>query len=288
MKKNIWFVGLLIVFTILVSGCQSGEPDGVLSELPATDIVETVEEPQIDVQSSIEETTWDLLWVSDSSGWGVAEIYGQYIAEDNNVEVRVEDSWIGGLSAGQILQGLKEQNTKNFDLDKLWDRIAESEVIVIYGNPEDSVDPSNPWDWNCGQNDLTHCFVVECSLDSFSQYIADLKEIYSIIFEIRQGKPTIIRAIDAYNPRLVSKCEPDGVFGACVACWETYNEAIHQAAAEMGVPVAGVFDAWNGTDHTEDPVAKGYTQSDNVHPNELGATATAQLLRELGYDPIVP
>lgn len=288
MKKNIRFVGLLIVFTILVSGCQSVKPDSVSSELPATDIVETTKEPQIDMQTSIEETTWDLLWVSDSSGWGVAEIYGQYIAEDNNVEVRVEDSWIGGLSAGELLQGLKEQNTKNFKIDKLRDKIAESEVIVIYGNPEGSEDPSTPGDWNCGQNDLTQCYVVECSLDSFSQYISDLKEIYGIIFEIRQGKPTIIRAIDAYNPRLVNKCEADGVFDACLACWETYNEAIHQAAAEMGVPVAGVFDAWNGNDHTENPVEKGYTQEDNVHPSELGAAVTAQLLRELGYDPIVP
>ncbi len=289
MNKNIRLVGLFLAVTILVGGCQVGETqDDLPSELPETATVETIEETQVEAQPTIEETTWDLLWVSDSSGWGVAEIYGQFIAEDNDVEVRVEDSWIGGLSAGAILQGLKEQNTKNFALDKLRDKIAESEVIVIYGNPEGSEDPSNPGDWNCGQNDLTKCYVAQCSSDTFAKYIADLKEIYRIIFEIRQGKPTIIRAIDAYNPSLVSKCEPDGVFDACVSCWEAYNEAIHQAAEAMGVPVAGVFDAWNGKDHIEDPIAKAYTQEDNVHPNELGATVIAQLLRELGYDPILP
>jgi hypothetical protein len=125
-------------------------------------------------------------------------------------------------------------------------------------------------------------------MDSFSKYIADLKEIYAIIYEIRQGKPTIIRAIDAYNPCLVRACQPDGVFDVCVECWETYNKAIHQAADEMGVPVANVFDAWNGTDHLDDPVVKGYTQEDNIHPSIEGATVIAQLLRDLGYEPIMP
>jgi hypothetical protein len=308
--------GLVIVVLLIMAGCQSNEiqttesvkapevgtntEELVVTEEMIEEEVVTVEKTATEIVAPTEEVaateedtgltgdTWDLLWISDSSGWGVAEIYGRYIAEDNNVEVRVQDSWVGGLSAGQILQGLKEQNTKNFDLDKLHDRIAESEVIVIYGNPEDSTDPSNPGDWNCGQSSIDKCYVNNCSVDSFSNYIVNLKEIYSIIFEIRQGKPTIIRAIDAYNPALVSNCQPDGVFEACVACWENYNEAIHQAAEEMGVEVAPVFDTWNGLDHTENPVEKGYTREDNVHPSELGATVIAQLLRELGYEPIIP
>lgn len=275
-NKNLSRISILItILAIVLTGCQSGNR-------------QFSEDPIVGEEAKIEEDTWDLLWVTDSSGWGVAEIYGQYIAEDNNVEVNVVDSWVGGLSAGQILQGLKEQNTHNFDLDKLRERIVESEVIVIYGNPEDSINSSNPWDWNCGQSSIEKCYVNNCSIDSFSKYSADLKEIYSIIFEIRQGKPTIIRAIDAYNPRLVSHCQTDGVFDVCLACWETYNEAIHQAADEMGVPVANVFDAWNGINHTEDPVEKGYTRDDNEHPNELGASVIAQVLRDTGYEPIIP
>ena len=95
---------------------------------------------------------------------------------------------------------MKEQNTQNFELDKLRERVAESEVIVIVGNPEDSIDPSNPWDWSCGHNVLIKCCVSNCDIDAFSRYIADLREIYTIIFKLREGKPTIVRAIDAYNP----------------------------------------------------------------------------------------
>ena len=115
-----------------------------------------------------------------------------------------------------------------------------------------------------------------------------LKEIYAIIFELRRGKPTIIRAFDAYNPRIVQDCTEDGVFEECKLCWETYNQAIHQAADEMGIPVAPVFDHWNGPDHTDDPNDKGYTQAVGIHPDAAGAAATARLLRELGYEPITP
>lgn len=317
MKKDAVFFKMMcvaIISIIILSGCQANPaPTGVLEETEVersteetveteaeTELVAVVEETateEVVVTEEAAETeedqgllgdTWDLLWISDSSGWGVADIYGQYIAEDNDVEVNVMDNWQGGLSAGRILQGLKEQNTHNLDLDKLNESIAEAEVIVIYGNPEDSHDPNNPWDWNCGQTTLVSCYVNNCAMESFSQYISDLKEIYSIIFEIRQGKPTIIRAIDAYNPNLVSHCQPDGMFDDCLACWENYNLAIHQAADEMGVPVAPVFDAWNGLDHTENPVEKGYTREDDTHPSDLGATVIADLLRELGYESITP
>ncbi|QRN84137.1 hypothetical protein JR338_05195 [Chloroflexota bacterium] len=274
--------GLLVFLLLSGSGCNKGN---VYS--PDSGEINTEEVQANEESVNIQEETWDLLWISDSSGWGVAEIYGQFIAEDNGVEVNVIDSWVSNLSAGKILQGLKTQDTHNASLDKLRDTIAEAEVIVIYGNPESSVNPENPGDWLCGQPGGGKCYVNNCDMDTFSQYIADLKEIYEIIFTIREGKPTIIRAIDAINPGLVRSCDSE-IRNTCTVCWETYNEAVHQAADEMGVPIANAFDAWNGIDHNEDPVEKGFTQEDNIHPNELGATVIAQLLRELGYDPIVP
>lgn len=273
MKKNhalrIIF-GLMIVLVISVSGCQITDQKSSKKEV------------------KIEEKTWDLLWVTDSSGWGVARIFGEYIAKDNGVEVNVLDKWKGGLSAGRILNALTAQDDPEYDMARLREYIENSEIIVIYGNPEDSKDPSNPWKWNCGQNEVEKCYVNSCDMDTFETYIANLKEIYSIIFELRKGKPTIIRSIDAYNPRLVNQCAPDGSFEECKTCWENYNKAIHQAADEMGVKVAGVFDTWNGLDHTENPVEKGFTQEDKIHPNEKGATVIAQLLRDLKYDPIIP
>jgi hypothetical protein len=269
-QKSRNILGIIIALGLFTSACQANNYQAAKNE------------------AKIEEETWDLLWVTDSSGWGVAEIYGQYIAEDNEVEVNVLDKWKGGLSAGRILNALSNQDDNEYDMTHLRENIAKSEVIVIYGNPEDSENSLVPGDWNCGQNILDKCYVNSCELNNFKTYISDLKEIYSIIFEIRKGMPTIVRAIDAYNPRLASHCTQDDVLNECIECWENYNAAIHQAAQEMGVPVAKVFDAWNGLDHSENPVEKGYTREDNEHPNTKGATVIAQLLRDLGYVPMIP
>ena len=269
-QKSRNILGIIIALGLFTSACQANNYQAAKNE------------------AKIEEETWDLLWVTDSSGWGVAEIYGQYIAEDNGVEVNVLDKWKGELSAGRILNALINQDDNEYDMSHLREYISQSEVIVIYGNPKDSETTFTPGDWNCGVNILDKCYVNSCELNTFETYISDLKEIYSIIFEIRKGKPTIVLAIDAYNSRLISHCEPDGVFNDCRECWENYNAAIHQAAQEMGVPVAKVFDAWNGLDHSENPVEKGYTREDNEHPNTKGATVIAELLRDLGYVPMIP
>jgi lysophospholipase L1-like esterase len=56
-------------------------------------------------------------------------------------------------------------------------------------------------------------------------------------------------------------------------------------AAEFDVPVAPVFDTFNGPNHDEDPRDKGYISVDGAHPSGEGAKAIAELLRDLGYEP---
>jgi len=254
----------LLVTLFLLSGCQSN--------------------------NALNQKEWDLLFVSDSSGWNVADIYVEMIAEDNGVIVNVMDHWKGGLEAKRLLNALRGNlgDDHDFEMGKIREDVEKAEVIVVYGNPEGSIMVDNPWDWNCGQDSLQECYVNNCSMDSFELYIDHMKEIFSIIIELRKGKPTIIRTFDAYNPVMVNQCAENDTFDICKACWENYNKAIHQAADEMGIPVAKVFDAWNGPDHTEDPNGKGYTQADGIHPNKTGASVIAQLLRDLGYEPITP
>jgi hypothetical protein len=129
----------IIVVAIVFSGC------GEINQQP-TDEIKIAEDP-----TAVSEEAWDVLWVSDSSGWGAAEIYGQYVAEDNGIEVNVMDKWKGGLSAGRILKGLTDGDDYESDIAHLRDYVADAEIIVIYGNPQDSEDPAIPGDWNCGQ-----------------------------------------------------------------------------------------------------------------------------------------
>ena len=233
--------------------------------------------------SLLEMEEWDLVWISDSSGWDVAEIYASMIEEDTGKKVNVIDNWIGGLSAGDVYSALKGEPTPNLKLEKLGEQIKEAEVVVLYANPEESWEEGNPADWNCvgGIN-----YVNNCDMETFGTYIQHLEGIYKIIFELRDGQPTIIRAFDANNP-LIARFQEQGVYEDCKACWANYNAAIHQAAASYNIPVAAVAEAWNGSNWEQDPKAMGYTK-DGIHPNEVGATIIAQALRELGYNPVIP
>jgi hypothetical protein len=235
--------------------------------------------------SMLDMDEWDLVWISDSSGWDVAEVYAAMVEEDTGIKVNVHDNWIGGLSAGDVLHGLQGTPTPSMQLERNADEIREAELIVIYGNPEASWSEDNPPDWMCvsivGQN-----YVNNCELSTFDGYVSDLEAIYEFIFELRAGQPTIVRAYDAYNP-LIAHFQEQGVYEECKACWANYNTAIHQAAEAYNVPVAEVAEAWNGPNWDRDPVAMGYTK-DGEHPNEEGARVIAEAIRALGYDPVTP
>jgi len=233
--------------------------------------------------SELEE--WNLVWISDSSGWGVAEIYAGMIEEDTGKKVNVIDNWMGGLSAGDVYNALKGEPTPSFTLSKLAEQIEGAEIVVLYANPEESWEEGNPADWMCVSTFTTN-YVNNCDMETFDTYVQHLEGIYQIIFELRDGQPTIVRAYDAYNP-LITRFREQGVYEDCKACWANYNAAIHQAAESYNVPVAAVAEAWNGPNWDQDPGAMGYTK-DSVHPNEVGATIIAQALRELGYEPVSP
>lgn len=225
---------------------------------------------------------WDLVWISDSSGWGVADVYAAMVEEDTGVKVNVHDYWMGGLSAGQLYSVLKGEETSRFKLTQLLDIIPEAEIIVLYVNPAASEASDDPSDWNCTGGELN--YVNKCQ--NFETYINHLEGIYQIFFEMRAGQPTIVRAYDAYNP-LIAEFHDQGVYEDCKACWADYNAAIHQAAKMAHVPVATVSEAWNGPNWDNDPVELGYTK-DGIHPNELGAQVIAQAIRELEYKPVKP
>jgi hypothetical protein len=223
-----------------------------------------------------------LFFISDSSGFGVGELYAEHIERDLGVTVRLHD--LAVPSAGRVLRALRGETEYNAVLQKLPTLVREAEVAVVVfcANPGDSVSQTHP---------ILGCvsplpYVGDCSPDTFEQYRADLDAVYEQILTLRSDAPTIIRAFDAYNP-IYFRYRESGVYDECMRCWENYNEAIHQAAAARNVPIAHVYDAFNGPNHDEDPRDKGYIGPDG-DTSEAGQKAIADLLRELGYEPLSP
>lgn len=226
---------------------------------------------------------WHLVILSDSSLWGVGEAFAAKIEQDLGVSVVVEDYAMGGSSAGQVLDVLLTGKSPNSKLEKLPSVLAEAEVVVMFLNPNDSINHDKPLN-------LDGCFFsmmpAACEPETFEQWTKDLQSIWGEILRLRQGKKTILRAVDMYNP-LVSPWKENGVFESCNTCWENMSFAVQEAADAYGIPVLNRLDAFNGVNHEEDPRLKGYIAPDGEHLTDLGAQYTAELLAKMGYEPVL-
>ena len=229
----------------------------------------------------------DLVWISDSVGWGVARFYAQRIREDLGVAVRVRDKWEGDLTAVAVLQRLRTPGHP-------WIRlIRNAEVVFVSGNAAGSAIVK-------GGN----CVTTGCQRPKavgprpFRPYVAILKAIHKRIFEIRRGKPVIMRSANWYVP-VISHAPNNpfyqhvswdgcGITAVCTRQFECLASAIAKAAAAYGVPVADVYTAFNGSGHREDPVDKGYIDTDGIHVNDAGRAVFAETLAALGYEQVTP
>lgn len=223
---------------------------------------------------------WDLVWFSDSGGWEVAQAWASHIEETRNVEVRVHDHAIGGLSAASLLGMVSNERSD------VRGELADAEIVVIYGNPNGSgatTDIGICVSTSTARRDAPQHYAVA----DFAAYEAVLREIYDVVFELRADEPTIIRAIDLYNP-VIADWREAGIADECTAAWEMWSETIHETASEYGVLTASMYDAFNGVDHDEDPRTKGYIGSDGEHTLPAGQAAQVEALDALGYEPIVP
>ena len=240
--------------------------------------------------SSLDELeTWDLVYISDSTGWGVAERFAENIEQDTGKTVRVHNYAVGGLPALRVLQALQSdpKSVTDGQFESISADIAEAEVIVFFGNPR-----GEPAEGGVSSGGMEKCVggtsaPEDCTPDLYAPYIENLKTIYAEILTLRDGKPTIIRAVDFYNP-LISRHRKYNFEAACTECYETFNAAVRQAAEAYDIPLVSVYDAFNGPNHDEDPREKGYIGGDGAHTSQQGQQVIADLLSEVGYEPIEP
>lgn len=115
-NKQMVSVFVTLVMVILFAACatQTEQPEDNASDLLTTEQPEdntsdllATDQPEDNASDLLALEEWDLLWISDSSGWGVAEIYAAYIEEDTGIPVNVYDYWAVSLSAGTIVDILE-------------------------------------------------------------------------------------------------------------------------------------------------------------------------------------
>jgi hypothetical protein len=279
-RKAFYFFLCILFLMAIMAACAKTPQE---TEVVATPTVQSIETAVIPTPT---QEPWHLLILSDSSGWGLAKAYASQIEKNVGVKIVVEDYAVPDLSVGQVINALKQEGTIRGDLSGLSAAISDADVIVLYGNPRDSVIPENPGDVEGCLYDIGLPPKI-CNPASFEKYITDLKWVWGEIFRLRNGKPTILRAIDFPNPWISTWYETD-TYLACTRCWENGSNAVRLAAEAYHIPFLSRYDAYNGVNHDEDPREKGYIRSDGNHPNTLGAQVIAELLAQMGYEPVPP
>lgn len=259
MRSGFTFVFLFAVSSLLWLGC--------------TPSPESTEEP---------DNVWTLVVLGDSSLWELGKALEAQIESDVGVEVRLEDFALPALSAGQVLEVLHTGSSDNLRLLDLSAALKEADMVVMFVNPMQSIDPQLPLDLDvCFESGLPE----SCGPETLERWISDLIAIWDEIIQLREGQPTILRATDLYNP-LVVPWQEAGVFEACTKCWENLSDAARSAAEARSIPFLSRLNAFNGPAHDEDPRIKGFIISDGEHPSELAARYTAELLSQMDYEPL--
>ena len=217
----------------------------------------------------------DLVYISDSGGWGVAERYADLAAEALDREVRVHDHATGGLSAARALQMIQ---------GSLADEVATAEIVVVYGNPEGSgVDFRQPDIGTCVTTSRTERQApVIATEQEWQPYRGLMDDIYREIWKLRENRPTILRAVDLYAP-VISDWRAAGIEAECIANWETWSRVLEAAAEANGAVFVSPFDILNGPNHDEDPREKGWILDDGQHTTAEGAAAIADALAAAGF-----
>lgn len=229
---------------------------------------------------------WDLVWFSDSGGWGVADLWAAQIEEDLGVEVRVHDHAVGSLSAVEVLDSLSEPSGGFTRLGDTRDEVTKAEIIVVYGNPQDS-GASDALETCVSTSPIPRDPPTIYSGEGLEPYREILESIYERVFALVGDRPVIVRAIDLYNP-VLADWRLAGIEAECTDGWEAWSDTMRAAAAEFGVPLVSMYDAFNGPDHTADPRLEGYIASDGEHLLPPGREVAAAALHEAGYEPIAP
>lgn len=124
---------------------------------------------------------------------------------------------------------------------------------------------------------------TEYTEDDWQQYRQELEALFTEIWHLRQGLPTVVRIVDG-PIGMISEWRELGKEQACIAGWEAIFAVVRRAAEAQGVTMVSVFDVFNGPNHDEDPREKGWISGNGRHPNDAGPAAIADALAAVGFD----
>lgn len=114
-------------------------------------------------------------------------------------------------------------------------------------------------------------------------YKADVTAIVAEILRLRSPFDALIRTMDVYADWNLDDARREGVQPLLQLYWSAANDYLSAVATQSRVPVARVYEVFNGVSGNEDPLAKGYLRPDAPRLcTELGLGQIIRAVDELG------
>lgn len=261
----------------------------------AASISTSTTEPATVVERPAPGEPWDLTFFGfdDVLSELTAELYAEAVADALGTEVRLaRPAGFDHVWAATLLPQLRGDR-----YPPLGYLVPTAEIIVLLSRPGERNDGSDEyivedfercW-WRAAQGEPP---ASDLPADYWDSYRQDLNGVFAELWDLRQGIPTVLIALDLYNPSLPMQREA-GIDGECVAWFESWSDVVADVAGPNGSLVVSLHDLFNGPDHDQDPADPEYvgpTDDDPARPwyraTPAGAARIAQALVEAGLDPM--
>jgi len=205
---------------------------------------------------------------------GYVPRYARHVQADTGIQVNANNMGQPGWTSSDLLNGLRTDTG-------LRKAVSSAEVVTwdIGGN-DLKVAYQSYLAKNCGGSDNQ-----DCLRNAVATFKTNWDGIISEILLLRDPNKTILRTMDIYNP-FVAEQQALGNFATVKPYLDDVDAYIQSSSQLKGIPCAKVYQAFNGTAGTDDPIAKGLIAIDGFHANDIGHDRIATLLRDLMYAPL--
>jgi lysophospholipase L1-like esterase len=256
----------------LVVACATPQPTPTSTPVPPPPTETSSPEPTLTPTLNPIKAATEWLYVALGDSEAVCcglrsypEYYAEFIEQDLNVKVNLRNRGVSGLTSDGLLRKLGTDDYRNL--------ISQAQVVTLV----------------ITMNDLLQCSVGdrECAEKKLVAAKANYTAIIEEILTLTNKDETIIRTQTYDNP-FVNRWKEQGSFEERKPMFDRWNEQIIEIAAIYDIPVARVYLDFNGPNGDQDPGDKGFVAADGMHNNDAGARRIAELLRELGYEPLAP
>ena len=297
-----WRWGVLALSALLVAACGGSGPEDAATTVTESAAGASTSETVGDTSQTAAPVAvpgpgdpWDVLFLAEEN-WSfspdAAQAYARRAGEALGVEVRFLDtSWLISW-AWELLRQVRDEAYPG-----LGDMVREAEIIVVtaFAERSDNGDPTqiDRDDANC----LWDTSAVNprppqvTTPEYWEPYRTLLDDLYTEIWALRDGAPTVLLTVDYHQPYYGRNVEA-GIEAECRAWLEALSGVAREVGEAHGATFVSAYDVLNGPNHDLDPVALGYVGPSELKPstysnapNEVGSEMVADAIASAGLEP---